>query len=347
MLRYGVVHQIQCSGAASVGNSTAGDRCLRLFSLSESRMFWEEPSQDWPGSCRGSGLPASESTTCLTKLRERRGRPSLVMFIGDSRARIIFMKLYDTLEHLNKRDIVQDDFKEKPNATFLDHGKRVRCLHVFRNRLSRFSCYMEASSDLVHATFHWTPFLSAGYAERLAVVERDCREGTACPDLIVLTLGMWYAKKTSGCQRLGTMGCPLQLRDELDRLVPVLQTLSQRIQVVYRIDGPDFLDGEGVKSSFNDDILAVTAIVTETLRRKVPQVQLWTSSLAETIRFQHTFCRQLAASQLLLKVKNRHECMDSNHVGDTVRLSAVGAILRYLCRDVERHPAGHCCHQSV
>ena len=251
------------------------DPCLRMFALGKSQMFWEQPSPDSPASCLGSGLPPKHSTPCLTSLRRRRGRPASVMLIGDSRARIIFVKLHDTLELVWRQDILDGPFQLQHNATFWERGQQVRCptsvplRFFFQTAIERYVCHLEAQNDLVHATFHWTPFVSAGYAERLAVVEEDCRSGLACPDLVVMTLGMWYSKKTAACKNQAQAECLLYFRDELEKLVAVLQRLSKRTQIVYRIDGPDFLDGGGVKSPSNDAILTTTAVTTETLRQKV------------------------------------------------------------------------------
>ena len=79
---------------------------------------------------------------------------------------------------------------------------------------------------------------------------------------------------------------------------------------------------------------------------QVPGLQLWTSSLAETVRFQQTICLQLAAIHTPITGKHRGECIDVNHVGRTLRLSAAAAVVRYLCRDTERHPPGHCCRAN-
>ncbi|KAF0310366.1 hypothetical protein FJT64_001995 [Amphibalanus amphitrite] len=95
-----------------------------------------------------------------------------------------------------------------------------------------------------------------------------------------MTLGLWYAKKTI-MPSLGEAGCALLLRDQLESLVPVLQRLSQWTQVVYRVDGPDFQDIElGLKSPFNDALLAVTATVTETLRRRLRVLSCCTAALS-------------------------------------------------------------------
>ncbi|XP_043236718.1 uncharacterized protein LOC122389092 [Amphibalanus amphitrite] len=320
--------------------------CRRLFRLSQSRMYWENPSQDSPTSCLGSGLPPKQSIPCLTRLRERRGRPAYVMFIGDSRARIIFMKIRETLKLLWRRYILHDTYQSSKNATFWERGRRLRCPHAtpmfHGTKYLRWVCHLEVLSDLVRASFFWAPYVGAGYAERLAVVEEDCRSGRPCPDLIVMTLGMWYAKMAIDRPHLTRPERPLHFQADLESLVPVLRNLSIHSQLVYRVDGPDFMDGYGNKSVVNGAILTINAMATETLR-KVPGLQLWSSSLAETIRFQHSVCLQLAAIHTPVLGRHRDQCLDENHVAETVRLSAAAAIVRYLCRDTEPHPAGHCC----
>ena len=153
-----------------------------------------------PTTCLGSGLPPTHSIPCLTRLRQRLGRPAHVMFIGDSRARILFMKVRETLKLLWRRHILHDAYHTPKNATFVEHGRRMRCPSstpmFHKTKFLKSVCYLEVLSDLVRANFYWAPYVSVGYADRLKAVDEDCRNGLACPDLIIMTLGMWYAKMT-------------------------------------------------------------------------------------------------------------------------------------------------------
>ena len=269
---------------ATIGSERSRVSCRRLFRLAESRMFWERASRDSPTACLGTGLPPKHAVPCLTRLRRRRGRPAFVMFIGDSRARIIFMKLRESLKLLWRRYVLHDAYQTSRNATFLERGVRRPCQHstpMFHGtRYLRWVCFLEVLSDLVRATFYWAPYVSVGYVERLQAVEEDCRNGLACPDLIVMTLGMWYAKMAIDRSQLARPERSLFFRDELEKLVPVLRNLSTHSQLVYRVDGPDFMDGYGNKSTLNGAILAINAVATETLRKASMPVCLFVCYVA-------------------------------------------------------------------
>ena len=253
---------------------------MRLFDMSKSRRFWEPPSQHSPTACLGSGLLPQDAQPCLTELRRQRGRPALVAFIGDSRARILFVKFRESLGLPVLPDILHGHFQMKHNATFPHRGRQVPCpasvpmsfyhLLLSKTKPKKFVCYMEALNDLVRAISYWAPFVNVGYPERLAAMEEDCRSGLDCPDLVVMTLGMWYSKFTGACPlQMSAIDCQLHFRNELNKVVPVLQRLSKRTQVVYRIDGPDFREIKFNKSRSNDVLVAVNAVAVETFRRKV------------------------------------------------------------------------------
>ena len=193
------------------------------------------------------------------------------MFIGDSRARILFMKVRETLKLLWRRHILHDAYHTPKNATFVEHGRRKRCPSstpmFHKTKFLKSVCYLEVLSDLVRANFYWAPYVSVGYADRLKAVDEDCRNGLACPDLIIMTLGMWYAKMTVDGPKLARPERPLQFTDELKKVVPVMRNLTAHTQLVYRIDGPDFMDGYGNKSTVNGVILAINAAATEILQK--------------------------------------------------------------------------------
>ena len=234
-------------------------------------MFWERPSSASPTACLGSGLPPKQSTPCLTELRRRLGRPAHVVFIGDSRARILFMEVRESLKLLWRRHILHDDFHTEANATFVERSRRLRCPHstvMFHGtKFLKSVCYLEVLSDVMRASFYWAPYVAVGYADRLAVVDEDCRNGLACPDLIVMTLGMWYAKWSIGKRKVPKPDRVYHFQDELKTLVPVLRNLSYHTQLVYRLDGPDFMEGYGNKSTFNGAVLSNNAAAMETLQR--------------------------------------------------------------------------------
>ena len=70
---------------------------------------------------------------------------------------------------------------------------------------------------------------------------------------------------------------------------------------------------------------------------------MWTSTLADVLRFYHTACLQLKKTGAMKTNQVRSECLDRNHVGTTVRGNAVHQLLSFLCGDERRRQPEHCC----
>ena len=76
---------------------------------------------------------------------------------------------------------------------------------------------------------------------------------------------------------------------------------------------------------------------------QVPGVIVWTSTLPDGLRFYHTVCLELRKHGAMETNYVRHECLDNNHVGDTVRGNAVQQLLSFLCGEERRPQTEHCC----
>ncbi|XP_037074711.1 uncharacterized protein LOC119095955 [Pollicipes pollicipes] len=159
-----------------------------------------------------------------------------------------------------------------------------------------------------------------------------------------MTAGLWYAKPP------GHMGDPLRervmkFRMEWLELMPTLQTLAAHTQIVYKLDGPEFLEGRGRRSKIGPVILALNALGLEFLSQ-VRGVRPWTSSLADTLRVQHSVCLPLAANHTAMPAPLKMECLDENHAGPTVRAAAVGTLMNFVCGSTYPRPPAHCCSSA-
>ena len=235
----------------SLGPERRQDRlpsCGRLSRLSESRLHWEAPSE-WPSGCRSGVLPQDAVSGCLRRRLARTGRRTLLTFMGDSRARIHFEMLRDELGLQQQgrplAEVFSSQFEASPNVTFETLGglePRYLCaggrlVHYFpETRVQMVACNIVATGPLLEAKFFWHEHMYADYQARLVELAAACESGGACPDLVVLTAGMWYAKFSVN-KDVPLQERVLKFRRDAAAMAEGLRSLVRYSTVVYRLAG--------------------------------------------------------------------------------------------------------------
>ena len=155
-----------------------------------------------------------------------------------------------------------------PNITARVLGSPERCLagHAvgisLQDRVLRLACDQSASNHLLRAQFFWHTHVNAGLLTRLSELAAACERGHDCPDVVVLTTGMWYAK--SLLERAGRVSLPqrvLELRRDAVTLAERLRPLAARTQLVYRPDPPEMTENFGQRSRIGGVLAAINALV--------------------------------------------------------------------------------------
>ncbi|XP_037087647.1 uncharacterized protein LOC119108174 [Pollicipes pollicipes] len=325
--------------------------CSRVFSLSDSRPFWEAEDTA-PPRCGASSLGVSDARVCLRRLTNSRQRPAHLVLVGDSRARILLEWLSAELELQFEGRPVQDLFPDVANASRHVVGHPALCTEGFklfdstRTHWQKLACSLVAASPLLRVEFFWRAHADDAYLNVLNALADECGRGGACPDLVVLTAGYWYAKPFQDETRMPLQERVLRFRKDMLPFARHVQALAAFTKVVWKLDGPEMTESSGKNSLIGGVILSSNAVVFDVYRQALG-AQPWTSSLADTLRFYHSVCLPLAAQRALHTQAVRHECLDENHVGASVRATAGNALLSFVChRALERRP-GHCCGAGV
>ena len=254
----------------AAGGPAAG--CNRLFRLSELRFHWESPVE-WPAGCRSGTLGPKAVGRCLERRLARTGRRTSLVFVGDSRARIHFQKLQGELGLQPHGRPLAELFPSlfANNVTVKTHGNTNLCigstLMSFNpmTRVQRVACDLEATGPLLDAKFFWHTHMDGGYLARLEELTESCRSGGGCPDLVVLTDGMWYARIIS--QKVPLHERLLRFRRDVSGLSDGLRSLAQYTTVLYRLDGPELTESSGERSRVGGVLSAINAAAWEAVSR--------------------------------------------------------------------------------
>ncbi|XP_037094259.1 uncharacterized protein LOC119114154 [Pollicipes pollicipes] len=324
------------SGHGDVIGRQTRQRCDRIFSLLHRHYDWAGgESADPADSCAAPSIPDWQASRCLHEAAARRRRPSRIVFVGDSRNRILYNHLRQRLQledvrcqPRNATDAPSDT--QRPLCTDPGNGAPYPdiCLEIFylagqRNHLDKLRCSQQARGPLLSAEFWWRSHIKEAFVSRLEALRDECASPQGCADLVVLDAGMWYAgRKVSGSHNSGARTrATLEFQNQLPRLEPALSALSALTRVVWKLEEPvsEMFSKSHEQSTFN----VLHSLLHELQARNV--------------------CLQLRKVRHKTFIPVRGECYDETHVGKTLLAYYSNHVINFLCQDTPALQATNSC----
>ena len=327
-------------------------QCRRVLQMGETQFSWE---QDGGRSrCRRRQWPVADLQLGLRRLAELRGRSARLVFLGDSRVRIIYEILAQKLQ-LKPHDssnmtILYSEFflpKKLQRAVPEYEGSREKlpggCVEL--NLVNRVSsqCSRVAADDTLRSEFWWRPHINARFRERLDMLLADCA-ADRCPDVVVVDSGAWYAKMGGNFPGDSSVARTRLFIEESAALRDRIARLAASTRVIWKLD-EQFMP-EAVwrrKENVTRMMMVYSSVIYETAMH-VPDLDIWSSGVVDSMQFYHEVC--LPHRELLKKNGYnpvRHECMDPMHVGKTVRWRLAQTLFNVLLMNVTTPDSGLCC----
>ena len=332
-------------------------RCGRVLKTSQVHFSWEG-RHDGRQRCRKRYRSPEQVELDLSRLAQLRGRDVRIVFLGDSRIRVLHEWLAKRLElhqppanrslhyapYLYSEELLRQyvPSAEKVPPEQLPAGC-VEANLLTATPLVR--CSLLATGARLRSEFWWRPYLDDRFAERLDQLLAECAAGR-CPDVTVLDAGTWssvvYASSPlaehPAPRRVALFAAALAgLQERLRRLAAVTRLL-------WKVDEPFTPEvALGRKYNRTGGMMVTTAAVYQTLQR-VPGVTLWSTGITEWLQFYHGVCRphwQLLRDTVFDSV--RFECSDPMHVGSTVRWKLLQSLFNVLFQGEEDSTDDFCC----
>ena len=331
-------------------------QCQRVLQLSQVRFSWEGRQQQGRHRCKKRYRSPEELEIQLRELARLRGRRARVVFLGDSRIRVLHEWLVKQLDltpsranatlhyapHLFSEGLLRaaaPDVGSIPSDQLLPG-----CVEAHVTKPTPVTrCSLLATGDHLSSEFWWRPYPDEGFVERLDWLLAECASGR-CPDVTVLDGGTW-----PGVIYRPALGHRAPVRvamfaADLARLGDRLRQLSAATRLLWKTDEPFTPEAStDHKSNRTQAMLVTTAAVYQTARR-IPGMALWTAGITEWLQFYHGVChphrRQLRDSP---SAGVRHECLDPMHLGSTVRWKLLQSLLNVVLLDERAAPGEFCC----
>jgi len=268
------------------------------------------------------------------------------VLVGDSRNRILQQQLQEFLqlangtepEDLGAEDIPQDKFYSVELLS-----TREMC------RKKDKHCSRSVGSELLHLDFWRRPYVYSLFVAKLKEMVLTCRRRPShCPDLVVLNDAVWYCRRFWLSVKVGTaMFWMMKMREDMVDVASVLRELTELTTVIWRLDESITSDvtNLNLKADFQKRITASHSFVYD-LRRRVPQLAVWSSMLSETVDFAHRVCgplKHVSYSEDERVEDIFDQCDDEIHVGTWMRQRFVSMMLDTLCEVDGPRERGHCC----
>ncbi|XP_037089888.1 uncharacterized protein LOC119110247 [Pollicipes pollicipes] len=341
------------------GGQRRWEQCQRVLRTGQVRHSWEQPAADL---CRKRQWTPYQARRALQRLARRRGRDARVVLVGDSRVRIVHMKMKERVRLTDyRRDFDLNGTYPTEWRTGSHETVPLRmpalsedCVEVFvlaapkakdgsDDRIAKARCSIINTGAHLRNEFWWRPWLDELYGRRLDELADECWAGR-CPDLVVLDGGAWYAVRKRGLDSGQPTAWVARFAAELAALQPRLARLAAATPVLWKLDELYMTEAlRGHKSGVTGTLMALAAALHETAAL-VPQLVVWSSGVTEATRFYHSVCLPLELHRRpTFTGPVRDECLDPTHVGSTVRWLLAETLFDVLLMDVTPPVSGYCC----
>ncbi|KAF0314751.1 hypothetical protein FJT64_000021 [Amphibalanus amphitrite] len=295
-------------------SSGLGSQCGSPLLISEAVLPWDAAA----GRC----LRPEPLAGRLLRAGRALGRPPSVTFVGDSRARELFVRAV----HASGRPQAALPPRRPEPDTCLEPSSspEYQCQHGM--------CSQRVAGSVLTSRLEWRPQMNEYMAAVLDGVAADCgsRRREDCPDTVVVNSGLWYSFRVevySGNRRERLVAL---FRAGLLRLLPSLQRLARSTHTVWKLEEAMFSEfvkdkyyPENAKTEINGLIIVQQAVLYD-VTANIPELTVWSSLLPETTRHMFRVC---ARSRPL----SWAECPDAIHMGRSLQDSFLERILGGLC----------------
>ena len=329
-------------------------QCRRVLRMSETRFFWEWDVDQ--RRCRKTQRSVVDLQEDLRQLMKLRGRRARLVFLGDSRIRIlyesleerlnlkphnssslpiVYSEIYHRKEELQRSVPSHESLPELPAGCVEANVVRLKPLRVFCSRM--------ATSDTLDIEFLWRPYLEDRFRRTLDRLISDCETDT-CPDIVAIDSGAWYAKIPPLYPGDLAVARTLRFIEELAALEDRIRRLSSLTRVIWKLD-EQFMPEVAWerKMDVTGRMMVLSSVMYESAMR-VPQLTVWSSGVVDSMQFYHEVCRPhrqtLRASE---QDPVRYECLDPMHVGNTVRWKWAQSLFNVLFLNTATPASDHCC----
>ena len=191
--------------ASTLESVTGHASCRDVFRLTRRHYRWD---RDWaaPGGCLLRPLQPSVVSDRLRLRATANGRPTQLVLIGDSRARIIYSRIIERLGLQVGQRRSDEPLLGAPAASNLT-GAPARCLEAFNMLLGtgpgapltpHRSCSLRSGDESLQMHFWYRPYLMRSFDATAASLAAHCdSQPVTCPALVVFNTGAWYARRFS------------------------------------------------------------------------------------------------------------------------------------------------------
>ena len=212
--------------------------CLRILRLSSSLLdcHVDRHAGAVPNACRSGALDVDQARSCLRRRAARLRRPARLVFVGDSRSRILQEQLQTFLQLGNgtePEDVLPEDVPPGPLHNHQLYTTRDLCL-----KQDKFCSHL-VGNELLQVDFWRRPYLHSLFEQKLWTLVAQCRtEPPNCPDLVVLNGGMWYLRMFQLIKSIisSPMAGTLMMREHVGAIRTVLTELVKEVTVVWRLE---------------------------------------------------------------------------------------------------------------
>lgn len=179
-------------------------------------------------------LTDAETRDCFQRRARKLGRPVSIVFMGDSRARVLFETLAEVFKLAFKAV-----FKARDKMPYLPEASPDEWC-------SLGSCPYHASSHFVDIRHEWYPFFNKFMLSALSNLTEGCESGGGggqrCPDALVVNSAVWYSTRTPGLRPLRAETVVLMYRLHMQQSQTALRRASQLTPTYWKLNEPIFSD---------------------------------------------------------------------------------------------------------
>ncbi|XP_037078846.1 uncharacterized protein LOC119099859 isoform X2 [Pollicipes pollicipes] len=337
--------------AAKAHNTSAYFTCLDVFRLSAYRYRWEPARADF---CTSRTLSPQQVRRCVEA--GPGVRPMRVVFMGDSRLRQLFASTLRRLQLPMLNRSVELPLGHDPHYASLNMTKAPdNCFEIFKLSMpfegekkprKLFFCSHRGGTHWLRLDYLWRVYMSRSFRRSVdQMVDACIRHPAACPRLVLLGSGLWYARRFAITETASAADWALRFRRDLAALLPHLRRLAAVTRVVWKLDEPQFKEEAGWgKPGIVMPGLGLTHALVYSMTAGIANVTVWSSMVPESIDFFRSVCWLGRQQPNFNTYPLFAECQDMHHVGATLLDRHVTQLFNFLCRGSDALSPGNCCH---